>query len=43
MVLNGHSLAEEIVLYPAFADLNPDQLARAFSLRPDELLTEDER
>jgi superfamily II DNA or RNA helicase len=27
----------------SIADLNPDQLARAFSLRPDELLTEDER
>ena len=27
----------------SIADLNPDQIARAFSLRPDELLTEDER
>ncbi len=27
----------------SIADLNPDQLARAFSLRPDEMLTEDER
>ena len=26
----------------SIADLNPDQLARAFGLRPDELLTEDE-
>ena len=27
----------------SIADLNPDQIARAFSLRPDEMLTEDER
>ncbi len=26
----------------SIADLNPDQIARAFSLRPDEMLTEDE-
>ena len=27
----------------SIADLNPDQIARAFGLRPDEMLTEDER
>lgn len=30
MVLNGHSLAEEVVLYPALADLDEDQAKTAY-------------